>query len=81
MTRIVVFGATGYTGRLTVEALLRRGKTPVLAARSAGRLEALARQVGGGLDVAVADVTRPDSVHDLVQQGDVLVSAVGPFVR
>ena len=29
--RIVLFGATGYTGRLTAEALLQRGVRPVLA--------------------------------------------------
>ena len=54
--RIVVFGATGYTGRLTAEALVRRGQRPVLAARSAAKLAELAGELGGDLDVAVADV-------------------------
>ena len=31
--RIVLFGATGYTGRLTAEAMVERGLRPVLAAR------------------------------------------------
>ena len=31
--RIVLFGATGYTGRLTAEALARAGARPVLAGR------------------------------------------------
>jgi short subunit dehydrogenase-like uncharacterized protein len=35
----------------------------------------------GGLEIAVADVSRPDSVKDLVERGDVLVSTVGPFAR
>jgi short subunit dehydrogenase-like uncharacterized protein len=79
--RIVLFGATGYTGRLTAEALIARGQRPVLAARDARRLDALATELGGGLDTAIADVSRPESVHSLVGEGDVLVATVGPFAR
>jgi short subunit dehydrogenase-like uncharacterized protein len=81
MARIVVFGATGYTGTLAAEALLARGERPVLAARSRDRLQRLASELGGGLEVAEADVTRPESVRGLVERGDVLVSTVGPFTR
>jgi short subunit dehydrogenase-like uncharacterized protein len=81
VSRIVVFGATGYTGRLTAEALVARGERAVLAARSRDRLQRLADELGGGLEVAEADVTRPETVRRLVQRGDVLVSTVGPFVR
>ena len=78
--RIVLFGATGYTGRLTAAALAERGATPVLAGRSIEPLRKLGDELGG-LEVAVADVARPESVHDLVERGDVLISTVGPFVR
>ena len=77
---IVLFGATGYTGRLVAAALVRRGARPTLAARNAQTLDALAAELGG-LDTAVADVSRPESVSALVSAGDVLVSTVGPFVR
>src|SRR5439155_8892214 len=79
--RIVVFGATGYTGRLTSEALVARGARPVLAGRSRERLETLARDLGGSPDTVVADVARPDTLRALVERGDVLVSTVGPFRR
>jgi short subunit dehydrogenase-like uncharacterized protein len=79
--RVVLFGATGYTGRLTAVAMVERGLRPVLAARSARKLEDLAGELGGNLDIAVADVSDPGSVRDLVEQGDVLVTTVGPFVR
>jgi short subunit dehydrogenase-like uncharacterized protein len=78
--RIVVFGATGYTGRLTAEALVARGAKPVLAARNVDRLRALGDELGG-LEIAIADVSRPESVSDLVERGDVLVTTVGPFSR
>jgi short subunit dehydrogenase-like uncharacterized protein len=79
--RIVLFGATGYTGRLVAEEMVGRGLRPLLAARSGERLRALAAELGEGLDTATADVGDPPSVRALVERGDVLVTTVGPFVR
>ena len=79
--RIVVFGATGYTGRLTAERLVADGERPLLAGRSQQRLDELAERLGGGLERRVADVDRPDTVAALLEPGDVLLSTVGPFVR
>ena len=79
--RIVLFGATGYTGRLTAEAMVERGMKPVLAARSRDKLDALAAELGGDLETRTADVTDPPSVAALVERGDVLVTTVGPFAR
>jgi short subunit dehydrogenase-like uncharacterized protein len=78
--RIVLFGATGYTGELTARALVARGVAPVLAARSQARVEALAADLGG-LPTAVANVQQPATLWALVERGDVLISTVGPFVR
>ncbi|MBF6191548.1 saccharopine dehydrogenase NADP-binding domain-containing protein [Nocardia implantans] len=80
MPKIVLFGATGYTGRLTAEALIARGAAPVLAARDATAVEKLAADLGGA-QTAVADVTDPGSVRALLGRGDVLVTTVGPFLR
>ncbi|MET3962673.1 short subunit dehydrogenase-like uncharacterized protein [Marmoricola sp. OAE513] len=78
--RILLFGATGYTGDLTARSLVRQGATPVLVARSAERVGALATELGG-LETIVADVSNPSSVYDAVAPGDVLISTVGPFLR
>jgi short subunit dehydrogenase-like uncharacterized protein len=78
--RIVLFGATGYTGELTARALVDRGARPVLAARNAQRLEALGAELGG-LETRVADVAAPATLAGLVDRGDVLISTVGPFAR
>jgi short subunit dehydrogenase-like uncharacterized protein len=80
-SRIVLFGATGYTGRLVAEAMVERGLRPVLAARSGDKLAALADELGGGLETREADVEEPRTIGDLVGRGDVLVSTVGPFLR
>ena len=78
--RIVIFGATGYTGRLTAEASVARGDRPVLAGRSAEKLEQVAAELGG-LETAVADVGEPASVRALLEPGDAIVATVGPFAR
>jgi short subunit dehydrogenase-like uncharacterized protein len=78
--RIVLFGATGYTGELTARALVGDGARPVLAGRSEQRVRTLAQELGG-LEWTVADVSRPQSVRELVGAGDVLISTVGPFKR
>ena len=79
--RIVLFGATGYTGRLAAEAMVERGLAPVLAARTQSKLDELAAHLGGELETRTADVSDPPSVAALVERGDVLVTTVGPFAK
>lgn len=79
--RIVLFGATGFTGRLTAAALIERGVRPLLAGRDPARLEALADSLAVRPPTAVAAATRPESLRRIVGPGDVLISTVGPFMR
>lgn len=81
MQKVVLFGATGYTGRLVAQAMVQRGMTPLLAARNPQALDELAKTLDGDLATQVADVSDPASVAALVSEGDVLVSTVGPFIR
>ena len=78
--RIVLLGATGYTGRLVAAALAQRGAKPVLAGRDPAKLAPLAERLGG-LETAKTDATDVAAVRRLVDRGDVLVTTVGPFVR
>ncbi len=78
--RIVVFGATGYTGRLVAERLVAQGVRPVLAGRTASRVAELADRLGG-LEHVRADAMRQNTVFDLVGPDDVLMSTVGPFMK
>src|SRR4051794_17672039 len=60
--------------------MVERGMRPLLAARGREALEAMAAEPGG-LEAALADVSQPATVRALVEQGDVLVTTVGPFAR
>ncbi len=81
MKSIVVFGATGYTGKLVVSALVEMGvKDVILAGRDAERLQRLSAQ-HGGLQTRVADVKRPETLITLLQGAHVIINAVGPFLR
>lgn len=86
--RVILFGATGFTGRLTAEAMTRAGLAPVLAGRSPDSLVELVAELAphAPIDAAPtwrqADVSDPASVRALVDDpSDVLVSTVGPFAR
>ncbi|WP_304454641.1 trans-acting enoyl reductase family protein [Nocardiopsis sp. YSL2] len=78
--RILLLGATGYTGGLVLDALLGRGARPTVAGRDADAVAALAER-SGGLDHAVVDATDPSTLRGHLRPGDVLVTTVGPFER
>jgi short subunit dehydrogenase-like uncharacterized protein len=80
MSKILVFGATGYTGDLTARRLVADGERPTLVARRAEPLKALADELGG-LDVAVADAADRAALAAVVEPGDVLIATVGPFMK
>lgn len=86
--RVVLFGATGYTGRLAALAMVRAGMAPVLAGRSEDSLVELVAELAAHapLNAAptwqVANVGDPPTVRALVSSpDDVLVTTVGPFSR
>lgn len=78
--KIVLFGATGFTGRLTAKSLLKQGVKPLLVGRNRSKLEALSNELGG-LDIAVADISSVESLASVLNEGDVLITTVGPFTR
>jgi len=77
----VLFGASGYTGRLVAKALARDGVRFVLAGRNYQKLASLGVSLGHGLAVAVADARRPESLLELIQPDDVVITTVGPYHR
>jgi short subunit dehydrogenase-like uncharacterized protein len=78
MPDVLVFGATGYTGQLTVRALAARGAEFIVAGRNRTRLEELAAATGAA-GVAIAEVGDVDALAEAAGGARVLLSCVGPF--
>jgi short subunit dehydrogenase-like uncharacterized protein len=79
--RIVVLGATGFTGRLIVSELLGLGfRDVVLAGRTRAKLDEV-QAIHPGLHIAVADARDPNAVGRSLKPGDVLVNCAGPFTE
>jgi short subunit dehydrogenase-like uncharacterized protein len=80
MADVLLFGATGFTGRLTARALARRSADFAIAGRSRSKLEALAAETGAP-SVRVASVGDVDSLCRALEGARVLVTCVGPFTE
>lgn len=78
---VVLYGATGYTGRLVTDELVRRGTDLVLGGRSRERLERVSRERTEGAPVRVATVDDADSLAALLEGVHVLVNCAGPFTQ
>ncbi len=81
MTRIVLLGATGYTGSRVLTRLAALGTETelVLVGRSAVRQRAAADAAGIDAQIVEADTSAPGALDGLLTKGDVVVSTVGPF--
>ena len=77
--KLMIYGATGYTGRLVVAAAVDAGLRPVLAGRSARKLEPLARTPG--LASTALGLDDADRLAAELADVDVVVHCAGPFSR
>jgi short subunit dehydrogenase-like uncharacterized protein len=74
----MIYGANGYTGELIAREAVRRGENPVLAGRNAGRIEALARELG--CEARVFDLSAAPRKADL-EGISLVLHCAGPFVH
>jgi short subunit dehydrogenase-like uncharacterized protein len=79
--RIVLLGATGYTGQRVLRELLARGEQPTLAGRNRTKMLALTDRLEADLPVAEVDVTSTADLARLLDRSDVVLSTVGPFMQ
>jgi short subunit dehydrogenase-like uncharacterized protein len=75
---IAVYGATGYTGRLVAHELRRRGLDFTLCGRDAGKLRALAGELGDP-DVRAAGVSDRDALRHAFGDCAAVINCAGPF--
>jgi short subunit dehydrogenase-like uncharacterized protein len=88
---VVVFGATGFTGRLVARYLAAVAPPPrlrwAIAGRNRAKLETLRTELlavhkdCGDVGLLIADVADPPSLVEVARQTRVVLSTVGPFAR
>ena len=77
--RILIYGGTGYTGRLIAEHARNLQRTPVIAGRTAHRVQAVAAELS--LSGRVITLDEHQAIDDALGDIDVLINAASPFAR
>ncbi|MEW4449224.1 saccharopine dehydrogenase NADP-binding domain-containing protein [Qipengyuania sp. JC766] len=84
---IIIYGATGYTGRLVAEHFVRRfgsasdGPKWAMGGRNQAKLEDVRTLVGASPDtpVVVADASSREAMEAMCKRARVVISTVGPY--
>jgi short subunit dehydrogenase-like uncharacterized protein len=79
---IIVYGASGFTGRLVAEYLSQRGiKNWAMAGRNATKLAEVRDEIGAPADTPLieADASAPDSLTAMCHRTRVIITTVGPY--
>jgi len=75
--RFLIYGATGFTGRLTARTAKESGLAPVLAGRNAAKLKAIAEPLG--LEYRAFELSDPGKIDAALEQVDAVLHIAGPF--
>ncbi|WP_374025212.1 trans-acting enoyl reductase family protein [Mycobacterium sp. HNNTM2301] len=83
---VVLYGATGFVGKLTAEYLTRTGPDTrvALAGRSTERLRAVRDALGENArswPLIAADASSPSTLNEMAARTQVVITTVGPYTR
>lgn len=78
-SRVLIYGANGYTGDLIARLAVSQGLRPIVAGRTANSIETLAKQLG--LEHRVFGLDTSSEVDRGLEDIDVVVHCAGPFSR
>jgi short subunit dehydrogenase-like uncharacterized protein len=76
-SRLAIYGANGYTGRLIARAAAERGLAPVLAGRSREAIAEIASELG--CDARIFDLGNPERIAGELSGCGVVIHCAGPF--
>lgn len=77
MPQLLIYGATGYSGRLCAREAARRGLTLTIAGRSSAKLAALSAELD--VDAQTVDVDDGIGLEKLIGAADCVLNTAGPF--
>ncbi|RMG82408.1 MAG: saccharopine dehydrogenase [Bacteroidetes bacterium] len=75
--KFLLYGANGYTGQLIIRFAAEYGLTPVLAGRTAAKIEPLAKKYG--LDFRIFDLADAQKTDNVLREVPVVLHVAGPF--
>lgn len=75
----LIYGASGYTGKIIVESAIRQGLKPTLAGRTEGKIKPLAAQYQ--LEYMVFSLEDVNAVAKQLSAFDLVLNCAGPFSR
>ena len=78
-TTWMVYGASGYTGRLIAERAAAKGLRPILAGRTAESIEPLAKKLG--LEARIFPLDAPQTIVSQLSAVTLVLNCAGPFSK
>ena len=80
---IIIWGASGFTGRLAVDYIYKNQNNSNLTWAVAGRNESKIKEIldGKNVPILIADSHDKESLVDLVKKTKVILTTVGPYAR
>jgi short subunit dehydrogenase-like uncharacterized protein len=77
--QILLYGATGYTGKLIVDALVAKGIKPLIAGRNAAALHDIAK--AHGLNFEAFELNNVQKLESVLSKCKLVIHAAGPFIH
>jgi len=77
MTKLLIYGANGYTGELITRMAVERGLSPVIAGRNAVAVEKIARK--HDLEFRVFSLDEKDQLDSALREVTLVIHCAGPF--
>jgi len=77
---VLVFGATGFTGKLVCAELSARGIRFAMGGRNRTKLESLSQSLGGGVEIVLVDLKDAETIVRGLEGRQVVCACAGPFI-
>jgi short subunit dehydrogenase-like uncharacterized protein len=78
--RILLVGATGYTGSIIAHRLAAAGIPFALAGRNLAKLQALPAATAPSAEVVLLDISDAAALHSVMREFDIVLNCVGPYL-
>jgi short subunit dehydrogenase-like uncharacterized protein len=75
--QVLIYGASGYTGRLIAARMLHSRNAPIVCGRTPDRVQALASELG--VTARVSGIDQPHALDETLHDVDLLINAASPF--